>query len=143
MAPCHLCTARRMRKPLTLALSADPRAAPFWRTTLALLLAVISWLALTPAPPPEAGLFWDKLNHFAAFASLAVAGFMGFQRRWVPVALGLLAYGGLIEVLQSFTPTRVGEWVDLLADGIGIALGLGLAATVARWVAAPRRSRPG
>lgn len=131
-----------MPEPLRLALTADPRAAPWWRAVLALLLAVISWLALTPAPPPEAGLLWDKLNHFAAFASLAVAGFMGFQRRWLAVALGLLAYGGLIEVLQSFTPTRVGDWIDLLADGIGIGLGLALAATLAGWAAArPVKSR--
>lgn len=132
-----------MPERLRLALSAHPRAAPVWRALLALLLAVISWLALTPAPPPEAGLLWDKLNHFAAFASLAVAGFMGFQRRWVPVALGLLTYGGLIELLQSLTSTRVGDGVDLLADAIGIALGLGLAATVARRAAAPRRAPPG
>lgn len=125
-----------MPELLRLALSADPRAAHWWRAVLALLLALITWLALTPAPPPEAGLLWDKLNHFAAFASLAVAGFMGFQRRWVPVGLGLLAYGGLIEVLQSFTPNRAAEWVDLLADGIGIGLGLVLAATLARWAAA-------
>ncbi len=132
-----------MTKILAVALSAHPRAAPYWRATLALLLAVITWLALTPKPPPEAGLLWDKLNHFGAFASLAVAGYMGFQRRWVPVALGLLVYGGSIEVLQALTPTRVGDWVDLLADAIGIALGLGLAAVVARRAAAPRHSRPG
>lgn len=132
-----------MPEPLRLALSADPRAALFWRTVLALLLAVITWLALTPAPPPEAELLWDKLNHFAAFASLALVGFMGLQRRWVPVALGLLAYGGLIELLQSALPARVGSWADLLADGIGIGLGLLLAATVARLAAAPRRAAPG
>ena len=125
-----------MPELLRIALSADPRAAPCWRAVLALLLAVTSWLALTPAPPPEADLLWDKLNHFVAFASLAVAGYMGFQRRWLAVALGLLAYGGLIELLQSFTPTRVAEWVDLLADGIGIGLGLVLAAVLGWWAAA-------
>lgn len=125
-----------MPEPLRLALSADPRAAPYWRAALALLLAVITWLALTPAPPPEAALLWDKLNHLGAFACLAVAACMGFRRGWVVVALGLLAYGGLIEVLQSFTPTRVGEWVDLLADAIGIALGLGIAKAMALWAAA-------
>ncbi|MDH4393480.1 MAG: VanZ family protein [Aquabacterium sp.] len=125
-----------MTKILVDALSAHPRAALCWRAVLGLLLAVVTWLALTPAPPSQAGLLWDKLNHCAAFASLAVAGTLGFQRRWWAVALGLLAYGGPIEVLQAFTPTRVGEWADLLADGIGIALGLGLAAALAGWAAA-------
>jgi VanZ family protein len=48
----------------------------------------------------------------------------------------LLAYGALIEVLQSFTPTRSAEWADLLADSAGIALGLLLVAT---WLRLARR----
>ena len=38
---------------------------------------------------------------------------------------GLLTYGGMIEVLQSFTPDRMAEWADLLADTLGLALGWG------------------
>jgi VanZ family protein len=53
----------------------------------------------------------------------------------------LLAYGGLIEVLQSFTPNRVGEWPDLLADSVGVALGLLLAAGLRKLAAAAGRSR--
>jgi VanZ family protein len=101
---------------------------PAWRVALAVLLGVITWLALTPAPPPQADLGWDKLNHLAAFATLAVVAVLGRCGAVWQVAGALLAYGGLIEVLQSFTPTRVGEWPDLLADGVGIAVGLLLAA---------------
>lgn len=39
---------------------------------------------------------------------------------------GLLLYGGLIEVLQSFTPYRVAEWGDIIADGLGVIIGFGL-----------------
>jgi len=49
----------------------------------------------------------------------------------------LLVYGGLIEVLQLFVPGRSAEWGDLLADGIGIVFGIGLAAFVLR----PRLAR--
>ena len=45
----------------------------------------------------------------------------------------LLAYGGLIELLQSFTPDRVAEAVDLLADWVGLLLGAGLAFLLERW----------
>ncbi len=38
---------------------------------------------------------------------------------------GLLAYGALIEVLQSFTPNRSADWRDLVADAVGLALGWG------------------
>lgn len=37
--------------------------------------------------------------------------------------LGLLAYGALIEILQSFTPNRTADWFDLFADSLGILAG--------------------
>jgi VanZ family protein len=100
----------------------------WWRAALVLLLCVITWLALTPAPPRQADLGWDKLNDLAAFATLAVVAMLGRSGSYGRVGAALLAYGALIEVLQSYTPTRAGEWADLLADGLGIALGMLLVA---------------
>jgi VanZ family protein len=119
-----------------------PAAQQRWRLLLAALLATILWLALTPAPPKQADLGWDKLNHASAFATLALVATRGFGRAaWWRIALALLAYGGLIEVLQSFTPTRQAEWADLLADAVGVAAGLVLS-LAAGWLLA-RRWRPG
>ncbi|MEI6762218.1 MAG: VanZ family protein [Betaproteobacteria bacterium] len=39
---------------------------------------------------------------------------------------GTLAYGSMIEVLQSFKPDRMAEWADLLADALGLAVGWGV-----------------
>ncbi len=121
-----------MLKTLLSILIDHPRSAVGWRVLLCALLGVISWLALTPAPPPRADLGWDKLNHLAAFAALAVVAVLGRTGSSVRVGAALLAYGGLIEVLQSFMPPRVGEWPDLIADGVGIALGLLLVAAARR-----------
>ncbi len=131
-----------MPRRLIPALSGQPSTARRWRVALCLLLGVITWLALSPVPPRQADLGWDKLNHLAAFATLAVVAVLGrCGPRW-RIGAALLAYGGLIEVLQSFTPNRVGEWPDLLADSGGIALGLLLVAgwlrLLARWGAPPR-----
>ncbi len=106
-----------------------------WRLTLLALLAVISFLALTPAPPSNIDSGWDKLNHLAAFAVLALAAAFSAAdslRHAGRSALALLAYGGLIELLQSRMPPRQGEWADLLADAVGILLGLALAALLRR-----------
>ena len=130
-----------MLKPLTFVLSDDPRAALCWRDALALLLGVVSWLALMPAPPNMTDLLWDKLNHLLAFTSLALVGYFAFQPHWLRLALALLAYGGLIEILQARTATRVGDWFDLLADAAGITLGLLLAALLARLVRGPAQPR--
>ena len=124
---------------LALLLSGDHRAVRLWRVTLALLLCAVTYLALIPAPPPQVSLGWDKLNHFSAFATLAGLAFLSFAGAWLRIAVALLSYGALIEVLQSFTPTRTAEWGDLLADALGIAFGLLLSARVV--ATASRRGR--
>jgi VanZ family protein len=69
-------------------------------------------------------LLSDKLSHFIAFAAL-MAWFGGVFRLPVTpwVALGLLAFGVLIELLQGMLPYRTAEMRDVLADLLGIAVG--------------------
>lgn len=102
-----------------------------WRMLLALLAALVATLALTPTPPEHISLGWDKLNHAAAFAALAVCAVLGWPdaptARQVVVLLALLAFGGTIELLQRHVPGRSAEWADLLADAIGIVVGALLA----------------
>lgn len=112
----------------------------WWWRLLALLLVVIAWLAFTPAPPDTLDTGWDKVNHALAFAALAwVAELAAWPRRghrW-RIALGLLAWGVLIELVQGQLPTRSAEWGDVLADGVGIAIGLLLALPCLRGERAP------
>jgi VanZ family protein len=69
---------------------------------------------------------WDKSNHWLAFTVLTWLACNAFPKRLAVTLLGLLAYGALIEILQSFTPTRSAEWLDLFADGVGILTGWAL-----------------
>ncbi len=97
-----------------------------WRWALLLLAALISVLALMPAPPRQMDLGCDKLNHVFAFAALglcAVFGWRGSRAALLAVLLALLAFGGAIELVQLQVPNRSGEWSDLGADAIGIGLG--------------------
>jgi VanZ family protein len=95
-----------------------------WQTLFVLFFIVISYLALSPAPPDGISTGWDKANHALAFAALAFSSrFAGARRAWL-VFIALLTYGGAIELLQMQIPNRDGDWHDLLADGVGIALGL-------------------
>ena len=48
---------------------------------------------------------------------------LGYPKLVSKVYIGLLMYGGGIEVLQRLTGWRSGDLVDWLADGIGILLG--------------------
>lgn len=102
-----------------------------WRIAGLLLLMFAMSAALVPELPfwqfnnASEFTFSDKILHMATFAFL-MAWFSGqyHQRHYPAIALGLVAFGVLIEVLQSFVPYRTSEWMDLYADGIGIAIGL-------------------
>ena len=91
-------------------------------------VAVLVSLAVLFAPGsevPDAAPGVDKVVHVVLFLVLAVTG------RWAGVSavvLGglLVAYAAAGEVLQAVTPLeRSGSAADLLADAIGVALGLG------------------
>ena len=85
-------------KPL-LSLFTAPERRQLWRYVFTVLLAVISWLALSAAPPKTLSTGWDKSNHALAFASLAftlVWGWWPKPRQW----------GWVVLVLLSATPAR-------------------------------------
>lgn len=98
-----------------------------WRLLCVVLVLLVSGLALSPAPPELASTGWDKANHAFAFAVLAFVSWKAWRAgpAWRH-ALAWLAYGLLIELLQAQLPPRQGEAADLLADAIGIGLGLAL-----------------
>ncbi len=73
----------------------------------------------------------DKWLHLLTFAVLAIW-FAGlYQRRaYWRIAIGLLLFGILTEGCQRLVTYRSAEWYDIVADAVGIVIGLGLAATV-------------
>jgi len=97
-----------------------------WRWAFFTCALAVLVLALIPSPPPMITTGWDKSNHLLAFAVMAWLGCKAFPQRVAYTLLALLAYGALIEILQSFTPTRSAEWLDLFADSLGIVVGWGV-----------------
>jgi VanZ family protein len=97
-----------------------------WRFVFWMALLSSFVLALWPASEVQPRWFahTDKLGHAAMFALLMVLGrAAGMRRTWL-LAAGLLAFGGAIELAQGlFTATRKAEWLDGLADAVGIAVG--------------------
>jgi VanZ family protein len=107
----------------------------------ACVILYLSWL--TPRELPEAAfLFWDKLNHVAAYAvggwlaasALRVSRPKSTGRSVVISAVLLIAaFGVLDEAFQTLTPGRSGADVDdWLADIIGAAIGAWLAGQTRR-----------
>lgn len=93
-----------------------------WLFLLCALAVLV--LALLPPSIPEPTTGWDKTNHLLAFGVLATLGVRAWPGRAWRLVAALIAYGGLIEILQSMTSYRDASWSDLLADTMGIAAGL-------------------
>lgn len=113
------------------------------RRTLASLLwlALLCWAcgilflsSLTPQELPEAAfLFWDKANHFLAYAlgGWLAASALRVSRPAARIAaaailavIAVAAFGALDELLQTFTPGRSGgDIFDWTADLLGAVAG--------------------
>lgn len=99
------------------------RRRSYIRWAFSLCLAVGLAVALMPPQTLVPPTGWDKANHAMAFAVLAMLGCAAYPGRRAPVLLGLLAYGGAIELLQGLTGYRSAEVLDVVADGVGLFFG--------------------
>lgn len=95
-----------------------------FRLLLIAALAVITFLATTRQEYPVVKDISDKANHILAFYVLALLVDFSFPKGKLGFAKvsPLLGYGLLIEITQSFLPGRTASIIDLIADGVGIAL---------------------
>jgi VanZ family protein len=98
----------------------------YWLPLCLLQFIVITVLSLIPLPelPPVPGS--DKTHHLIAYGSLMFPLALRRPRYWWWVALAFVAWSGGIELIQPFV-NRYAEWMDLLANVVGLCLGDGLA----------------
>jgi len=114
----------------------------------------ILWLSsLSPDELPDAAFaFWDKLNHFAAFAlggwlaaaALRISRPQASSATSVILAAILVAVFGVVdEALQTLTPGRTGgDLDDWVADALGATAGALLTLpTLSRLTASARQER--
>lgn len=98
---------------------------PLWRAVLVVSAAAILFLATTSEPYPIPASANDKVNHVLAFIQLTVVARLawpGLGRLWI--IPGLLGFGLAIEVVQAQLPYRTFAVSDIVADAVGIAIGL-------------------
>lgn len=96
-------------------------------------LALVATLSLIPSPPsPPGPLGWDKAQHALAYGFLAWWWLQALEgRRALAVVVALIGYGILIECLQGLSGIRHFSVADMIANTVGVALGLFLCATPA------------
>lgn len=91
----------------------------FWLICLSVL--VLSLLPVQHLPPMTLN-WWDKAQHAFAFFVLGVVGLLAYAHRTREVIGGLVFLGISIEVLQAITGWRYGDYADVMADLVGIAI---------------------
>lgn len=96
----------------------------FYKCMLWTCIAVITIVALTPAPYAAETGFSDKLNHIAAFMVLSFLALKVYPGRFLVSGLWLLLYGIIIEAVQILMPGRSCSVTDLGADVLGIFAGI-------------------
>lgn len=121
------------------------RARRGWTIALWLVSAIVVALALMPwsVELPSSG--WDKADHVAAFAALAFLGLFAWRGRQAVhrrIVLSLLALGVAIELAQTLVPGRMADWRDVIADSVGVLLGLVVASWLARRMDRRSHERP-
>ncbi len=73
---------------------------------------------------PELTPFNDKGNHFLAFSVLTLLLLAAYRVKYFSAFVWMVVYGVLIEVSQLFAINRYGELLDILADTIGVVIGI-------------------
>ena len=114
---------------------------PNWiRLTLCGFVAGVVWnllsvvfLSLTPEPISIPGGQGDKVGHVAAYAVLMLwfGQLYSSANRRLTLAGAFLALGIGLEFAQLLTDIRTFEIADMLAGGVGVAIG---------WLVAPPRT---
>jgi len=95
---------------------------------LYLLLILIGSSIPGKSVPIVFALTWDKLLHVIEYFLLGVLGYRAYENRHKHITILIATFGILFgcidEMWQSFIPGRYPSYYDVIADGIGVILGV-------------------
>ncbi len=96
-----------------------------------LLVAGVCLGSLVPAAHVN-GFIDDKIAHFASYFVLTVwfSGLYSKVSYYIVVAAIVIAFGALLDVMQTATATRHFDLIDVLANAAGAIVGLVLSIAV-------------
>ncbi len=95
-----------------------------WLSIGWLLIALVAYLSLISGPPTIDITGSDKVVHLLTYGTLMLWFLQLYPVSRRPfMALGFIAMGIVLEVLQGFTPDRDTDYLDVVANTIGVILG--------------------
>ncbi len=88
-------------------------------------LVLLALVSLLPIAAPKGVEHQDKFGHAIAYGVTAVLFFRQFRAKgghlfvWSAAVVVAVLYGALLEVMQSFTPSREFSFADMAANAFG------------------------
>ena len=96
-----------------------------YKVLLFICFISIEFLSTTTLEIEIVESIWDKANHFIAFFVLYILLSLSYKKLSIKIKVLLLTVYGLhIEIIQSFIDGRHFSLLDVVADIIGIAIGV-------------------
>jgi VanZ family protein len=104
-----------------------------WTALATITLSVLSLAPIPDNPPLEDVPLIDKWVHFVMYGGVVCAAWLDRylnRSKTHPLAFAATIFlyaaffGGLMELLQSLTGYRSGEWLDFVADSLGALLAI-------------------
>jgi VanZ family protein len=89
-----------------------------------LCIGLLAVLSLIPSTAQVRTGLPGGYEHAVAYFGTASIFMLGYRRRSIPIAAGLVAYGSLLEFLQFLSPGRMPHIADAGASGAGAVLGV-------------------
>jgi len=101
----------------------------YWFHLTLIIMISIATLSLWPAHhlPNVPGT--DKTHHFIGYGALMFPSALKQPKYLFAIALSFIAFSGAIELIQPYV-NRYGEWLDMLANAVGLICGWLLAKTI-------------
>ena len=93
-----------------------------WKPVTIFLLLVIAFLSLYPLSKLPGVTGTDKTHHLVTYFLLALPSGLKKPNKWVLFIFLFIIFGGVIEMIQPYV-NRYGEWLDFLANTIGVIFG--------------------
>ena len=104
----------------------DQMILAYWRRITIILLLIIVFLSLYPLPQlPQMGEGVDKVYHFIAYLLVALPTGYVYPKYFFVYLLFMVSLSGIIELIQPYV-NRHGEWLDFIANTLGVFLGFAI-----------------
>lgn len=96
-----------------------PRA---FRIAFVIYAALVLWASLRTGGGPQPIEHFDKIMHLSFYGlfTLIAAGCTQHKKTFIQLCIFIAIYGALMEVFQSFVPSRLMSAADIIANTSGV-----------------------